>query len=175
MLGKHDADVQDWIKRVRINGGVINNRIVMAGAEAIMTKLAKHKLEKYGGHVTITKTYARSILRHMGFVKRKGTKSVKVLPSDFDEIKRKYIERVGKCTNENRVPDDLILNWDQTGCQLVQGGEWTMETRAPRGTDRSPEYNEHICYKLDSRVKNLTTEWNQKQQHFITHASRSLL
>ena len=50
-----------------------------------------------------------------------------------------------------------------------------LETRAPRGTDRSPEYNEHFCYKLDSRVKNFTTEWNQKQQHFITHASRSLL
>ena len=49
------------------------------------------------------------------------------------------------------------------------------KTRAPRGTDRSPEYNEHFCYKLDSRVKNLTTEWNQNQQHFITHASRSLL
>ena len=49
------------------------------------------------------------------------------------------------------------------------------QTRAPRGTDRSPEYNEHFCYKLDSRVKNLTTEWNQKQQHFITHISRSLL
>ena len=48
-------------------------------------------------------------------------------------------------------------------------------TRAPRGTDRSPEYNEHFCYKLDSRVKNLTTEWNEKQRHFITHASRSLL
>ena len=49
------------------------------------------------------------------------------------------------------------------------------ETRAPRGTDRSPEYNQHFCYKLDSRVKHLTTERNQKQQHFITHASRSLL
>ena len=48
-------------------------------------------------------------------------------------------------------------------------------TRAPRGTDRSPEYNEYFCYKLDSRVKNLTKEWNEKQQHFITHASRSLL
>ena len=44
------------------------------------------------------------------------------------------------------------------------------ETRAPRGTDRSPEYKEHFCYKLDSRVKNETTEWNQKQQHFIIHA-----
>ena len=44
------------------------------------------------------------------------------------------------------------------------------KTRAPRGTDRSPEYKEHFCYKLDSRVKNETTEWNKKQQHFITHA-----
>ena len=50
-----------------------------------------------------------------------------------------------------------------------------MKTRAPRGTDRSPEYNEHFCYKLDSRVKYKTTEWNQKQQHFITQASRSLV
>ena len=49
------------------------------------------------------------------------------------------------------------------------------KTRAPRGTDRSPEYKEHFCYKLDSRVKNLTMEWNQKQKHFITYASRSSL
>ena len=27
-----------------------------------------------------------------------------------------------------------------------------IQTRAPRGTDRSPEYKEHFCYKLDSRV-----------------------
>ena len=31
------------------------------------------------------------------------------------------------------------------------------KTKAPRGTDRSPEYKEHFCYKLDSRVKNVTT------------------
>ena len=35
-------------------------------------------------------------------------------------------------------------------------------TRAPRGTDRSPEYNEHSCYKLDSRVKNVTMEYGTK-------------
>ena len=35
------------------------------------------------------------------------------------------------------------------------------------GHCRSTEYNEG--------VKNLTSEWNQKQQSFIPHASRSLL
>ena len=49
------------------------------------------------------------------------------------------------------------------------------ETRAPRGTDRSPEYKEHFCYKLDSRVKNETTEWNQKTTALHNTCSRSLL
>ena len=40
-------------------------------------------------------------------------------------------------------------------------------TRGPKGHCRSPEYNQ--CFK------NLTSEWNQKQQHFILHVSRSLL
>ena len=59
--------------------------------------------------------------------------------------------------------------------QLYLNLYYSFKTRAPRGTDRSHEYNEHFCYKLDSRVKHLTTEWNEKQQHFITHAPRSLL
>ena len=40
-------------------------------------------------------------------------------------------------------------------------------TRGPKGHCRSPEYNQ--------RFKNLTSELNQKQQHFILHVSRSLL
>ena len=126
MLGELDTEVQKWIKRVRLNGGVVNSRIVMAGAEAIVTKLAKHKLEKYGGHIVITKTLARSILRGMGYVKRKGTKAVKVLPTDFDNIKQKFNEKVNIAVDEYNVPDNLIINRDQTGCQLIPGGDWTM-------------------------------------------------
>ncbi|CAC5408148.1 unnamed protein product [Mytilus coruscus] len=54
LLGDLDTKVQDWIRKVRINGGVINARIVMAAAEAIVTKFARHRLERYGGHITIT-------------------------------------------------------------------------------------------------------------------------
>ena len=43
----------------------------------------------------------------------------------------------------------------------------TVKQEAHVGHCRSPEYNE--------RVKNLISEWNQKQQSFIPHASRSLL
>ena len=63
----------------------------------------------------------------------------------------------------------------ESNTMIILGKCNLTKTWAPRGTDRSPEYNEHFYYKLDSRVKILTMEWNQKQQHFIKHASRSLL
>ena len=80
------------------------------------------------------------------------------------------------CTKSYQLTKSKFFNDDlhDTTCYQYYQTSFYSETRAPRGTDRSPEYNEHFCYKLDSRVKNLTTEWNQKQ-HFITHASRSLL
>ena len=87
-----------------------------------------------------------------------------------NEHSRKFTNILGERINqlEGLVRDLMKVAW----WKIVVP---KLSTRAPRGTDRSPEYNEHFCYKLDSRVKNLTTEWNQKQQHFITHASRSLL
>ena len=47
---------------------------------------------------------------------------MKVLPTDFDDIKQKFNEKVDKTVYEHSVPDDLIINWDQTGCQLILGG-----------------------------------------------------
>ena len=125
-LGDLDDNVKDWIRKVRLNGCVINTRIVMAAIEAIVTKFAHNKLQRYGGHINITKSLARSILQCMGYVKRKGTKAVKHLPKDFEDIKAKHLEKVNKVVEEHRVQDSLIIR-DQTGCQLVPGGDWTME------------------------------------------------
>ena len=76
---------------------------------------------------------------------------------------------------KNRDYLDYLMILKKYLHEQLEMDEMFTITRAPRGTDRSPEYNEHFCYKLDSRVKNFTMEWNEKQQHFITHASRSLL
>lgn len=128
MLGHVDDQVQNRIRKVRLHGGIINGLVVQTGAEGIMTKMVKHKLEKYGGSVVITRHYTRSLLRRMGFVKRNGTKSVQTQPSDFEEIKSlKFIEKVRNIANLHNIPDSLIIYWDQTGCQLIPGGHWTME------------------------------------------------
>lgn len=73
---------------IRVTGGVVNASIVMAGAEAIVKKIttqnARYKLVKYAGHINITKYFAVSLLRCMGLVKRKGTKSI----SGLDDKRR---------------------------------------------------------------------------------------
>ena len=93
MLEYLDGEVQNWIRQVRHSGGVINLRNVMAGAEAIVAKFDRNKLARFGSHIKLTKYLARSILRRMGFVKRKGTKAVKTLPSDFESIKCEFVKK----------------------------------------------------------------------------------
>ena len=56
---------------------------------------------------------------------------------------------------------------------IAPSSHW--KTRAQRGTDRSPEYNEHFYYKLDSRVKKCDYRMEPKTTTLLTHASRSLL
>ena len=60
---------------------------------------------------------------------------------------------------ERQTPDSEDPGSNPTNTQFffssfVESMFNTTQTRAPRGTDRSPEYNEHFCYKQDSRVKN---------------------
>lgn len=118
---------------IRVTGGVVNASIVMAGAEAIVKKIttqnARYKLVKYAGHINITKYFAVSLLRRVGFVKRMGITSVKQIHTDFDEIKKKYVEKVSNVVTKFQIPDSLIINWDQTGCHLIPGGDWTIDQR----------------------------------------------
>ena len=89
-LGDHDLQVQQWIRRVREAGVIINVRIVMAAAQGILYRFARSKLAENGGHITITKTWAQSLLRRMGFVKRKGTKGTKTVSADYHEVREAF-------------------------------------------------------------------------------------
>ena len=55
MLGYLDGEVQNWIRQVRLSGEDINLRSIMAGAEAVVAKLDRKKLARFGSHVEITK------------------------------------------------------------------------------------------------------------------------
>ncbi|KAH3850438.1 hypothetical protein DPMN_092849 [Dreissena polymorpha] len=86
LLGEYDTVLQKYIRQIRVQGGVVNVRTVTAAAEGIMMKNARQKLQRFGGNISIEKSLARSVLRRMGFVKRKGTKATEFMPTDFQTI-----------------------------------------------------------------------------------------
>ena len=67
--------------------------------------------------------------------RRKATKAPCKLPVDFLEIKLSFLQRIKDEVEKNSVPQDLIVNWDQTGSKLVPVSEWTMEKE---GTKQVP-------------------------------------
>lgn len=127
MLGKYDELVQNHIRKLRLNGGIVNTWIVMSISRAVLMFHQKSLLSEFGGPITIEKSLAESILRRMGYAKRKGTKSVKVLPSDFENVKADFLQRIKTVVKKHSIPESLIINVDETGVNIVPVGNWTMD------------------------------------------------
>ena len=121
-----DEIVQDYIKSLRVAGGVINCTIVVAAANGIVKAKDISQLSSHGGNIVITKAWARSLLKRMNYVKRKCSNAGKVLLPDFEKIKEVFLADIAAEVLMNDIPDQLIINWDHTGLSLVPTGQWTM-------------------------------------------------
>jgi len=89
LLGQElDKDVKDYISAMRTVGGVVNMAIVMAAAEGIISARNVTKLSSHGGHIHITKTWAKSLLKRMGYVKRKSSTLERSPPHTSKRSKR---------------------------------------------------------------------------------------
>ena len=47
-------------------------------------------LEEYGGMIKLNTEWAKSIIRRMGFTKRRANSKSKILPGNFEEIKSHF-------------------------------------------------------------------------------------
>ena len=63
-----DQVVQNYVNALRTVGGVVNTAIVMVAAEGVVSARDAGLLVGHGGHIDITKTWAKSLLRRMGYV-----------------------------------------------------------------------------------------------------------
>ena len=127
LLGEElDKCVQKYIKHLREIGGVVNTAIVIGAANGIISAWNCALLLENGGHISITKGWAKSILNRMNYVKRKGSNVGKVSVSCFHELQDVFLRDLQAEVVMNDIPKDLILNWDQTAIQLVPTGDWTM-------------------------------------------------
>ena len=135
MLGEQlDAKVKNYVQALRSAGTPIGSSIVMAAGEGIVRAHDRTQPVQHGGHIQITKTWALSLLKRMGFIKRKAT--TKSTPSisgeDLERVKAEFLKQVAGMVKLRSIPDSHIINLDQTGLKLVPTGDWTMAAKGSR-------------------------------------------
>ena len=127
-----DQRVQTALQRIRQDGGTINRHIVIATGTAIVRHHQPSLLKEHGGSILLTRTWAESLMERMHFVQRKATKAARSLPDDFDKQKSDYLDTISTIVEDNDIPDSMIVNFDQTGVNIVPSSEWTMELKGEK-------------------------------------------
>ena len=62
----------------------------------------------------------------MEFVKRRAGTTTKYLVDDFEAINKQFLANFVMVKQLLEIPDDLVLNLDHTGINIVPGSAWTM-------------------------------------------------
>ena len=123
-----NVKLQKYLTQIHEEGGSVSSRIVRAAARGILLAYDKAKLVEFGGHVSLSKQWAHSLLHRMNFVQRKRTTSKgKFTVENFAQVKEQFLRDVVTIVEMEDIPGELILNWDQTGIKMIPMNSWTME------------------------------------------------
>ena len=109
----------------------MNARVVLAAAEGIVTATDRTLLFENCGHIKLSLDCAYSLLRRMGFVKRKATTKTRtaLTQEEFAAVKKRYLQQIKKAIKDGKIPPEHVINWDQTGVNVVPSSQWTQEER----------------------------------------------
>ena len=121
-----DNHVKAYVRSVYGSGGPVTSTITIAVGRVIVRKYDSKLLIENGGPLSLTTNWAKSLLYHTNFVKRKGCSTTKQMIHDFENIKINFLNDVFAIVKMEDIPDELILNWDHTPIIIVSGSSWTM-------------------------------------------------
>ena len=63
----------------------------------------------------------------MGLVKRRASTKAKISIENFEEVKKLFLHNIKCIKLLDEIPNELIINFDQTGINYVPVSIWTME------------------------------------------------
>ncbi|ELU18281.1 hypothetical protein CAPTEDRAFT_185762 [Capitella teleta] len=119
-----DSAVQKHLRAIRSSGGIVKRSIVLGSGRGIMSAMGGSTLlQENGGYVNISLSWAASLMKRIGFVQRKGTKAAKKRPENFSVIKQEFLDR---------ITHEMIVNFDQTGLNIMPTGSWTLGQRGSK-------------------------------------------
>ena len=133
LVGSHmDSIIQEYILKVRESKGVVNTSIVIAGARGLLKRMDRTRLAEYGGPATLSRGWAKSLLQRMKFCRRMCTTKAQFPPERVKELKVDFLQSIVATVVMEEIPVELILNWDQTGLNLVPASNWTLERKGAK-------------------------------------------
>ena len=83
--------VRAYLTALRNNGAVVNTAIAIGCAEGVVKNFNSNLLECNGGHIKLTKSWAKCLMLRMGFAKWRASTNAKVSVADFKFYKTQFI------------------------------------------------------------------------------------
>ena len=114
-----------FINNTRKAGGTVNKLVVYG----VLMGLIKSDLARYGRYLdfVITNGWLQSLYKRMNLTRRMVTTSRPVITqSMWLEVKAKFLHDIVSAVIEHKVPDELIINVDQTPSKYVPIENVTM-------------------------------------------------
>ena len=65
----------------------------------------------------------------LGYVKRKVSNKAKIAVENLASLKEQFFLDFKNVVDKEEIPQDSILNWDQTAIYYVRVSNWTMGCR----------------------------------------------
>lgn len=81
------SDLDSHVQLLRLAGGIINTRVVVATGKRIVEVNDRSLLLENGGSLDLNQSWAKSLLIRIDFVNRKASTSQKIHPADLETIK----------------------------------------------------------------------------------------
>ena len=123
----------DIIKALRLKAAPVSYSVMAAVARGVVISHDRSLLVENGGHLKFSDNWAKQILYKVmkdgkKMVVRMGnTASMPVDPAILSEVKLDFQRKIKHVYEEHNIPDDLILNFDQTPLAYICGSNRTMD------------------------------------------------
>ena len=125
----------DTITALRLKGAPVTSSVINAVAKGIVQANDRSLLVENGGHLTLSNDWARKVLYRMDILGRKMTRRIAttaripVAPALIAETKFDFQRKIRQLQSLHSIPNDLIINFDQTPLPYVVTGNSTLHEK----------------------------------------------
>ena len=126
MLLEVNTKLLSFLKAVCAKGGVVNSHVVCAAAKALIDTSGE-TTKRQLSNIDLSRPWVQSVYRRMGLTRRMATTSRPPVPLGlFKECQYQYLRDVYDKVQKYAIPQELILNSDQTPSSYISVGKSTM-------------------------------------------------